>query len=127
VRGYVSLNVEAAGDPPIGTRTAELTQVADVANVVALAALVVVDPIELAPGHLLDALEHRNAVGAAAFIPRDSQQREVGTTFLEGPAQYPAVVPHSVRGRVSSSEKGNNQDELFGLPIKWFYVNRLSE
>ena len=77
--------VEADGDFPFGIVRLEFGKVRNVADVVALAVLIHVLPVQLFPGHLLDfadGFEHRNAVLAAAAEVVDLAGARIGGEFL---------------------------------------------
>ena len=86
--------VQASSDRPIGVVSAELAQIADVANMVALAILIMVDVVELASGQLsgtLDGLQHGNAVGSPATHVVDLAGARIGCKLLHRPDHIVAM------------------------------------
>ena len=110
-------NVEAAGDAPVGIIGAQLTQVADVANVITHPVLFAIYPVEIAPGQLLDQVngfQNGDAVGAPAAQVVDLAGTGIGGKLLHGAYDVVAVniVPNlfafiAVNG-VSLSRDGNS-------------------
>ena len=79
--------VESDGDLPIGIVGLEFREVGDVADVVALAVLVHVLPVQLLAGHLFDfgdGFKHGNTVFAAAAHVVNLSAARIGREFFDG-------------------------------------------